>query len=90
MGLSSSVDDEDLVRLAEAGPLHSKEEVADFLDADEAERKLIIKSYRSSGVAATADAWDKFVSVAGTIVTIASGVAGITAAISGVYAVVHL
>ena len=46
MSLSSSINDEDMVRLVEAGPLHSKEDIVDFLDADEAERKLIIESFR--------------------------------------------
>jgi hypothetical protein len=79
-----------MVRLVEAGPLHSAQEVADFLDASPTERALIIASYKSAGVAPTASSWDKFVAVMGVIVNVAGAVTGITSAISGVYGVIKL
>ena len=90
LSLSNMVNETDMMRLVEAGPLHTKEEIADFLDAEEDERALIIESYRLSGVAKTVDGWDKFLSVAETILAIAGGVATIAGAISGVYSVAHL
>lgn len=88
--VSLAIEDSDLVRLVEAGPFESKQEVADFLACSPEEREGIIQSILSSGKVKTVDGWTEFLNVMGTILTVAAAVTGITGAILGVYTVAKL
>lgn len=80
-----SVDDEAMVQLVAAGPLRTPQEVADFLACDESERALVIDAYRRSGLAREASAWDGFLTVLGSALSVAGLVSGISSAVKGVY-----
>ena len=85
--LSQTLKDEQMVALVEAGPLRSAQQVADFLDGTDEERANMIANERLRGQAVTVSAWDKFLAVLNVVMTVAGVVTGISAAITGAYAV---
>ena len=88
--LAEQLSEDDMIKLVEAGPLHNAQEVADFLNCSEGERLLIITSYKSSGILPVRNAWDKFLSVANSILPLANIVSAIAGAVTGVYGVATL
>lgn len=79
-----------MVRLVAAGPLRTAQEVSDFLSCDDAERALVIDAYRRSGLAREVSAWEGFLAVLESVLSVAGVVSGISAAVSGVYGVSKL
>ena len=86
MPVSEQVDEQLMVALVTAGPLRTKQEIADLLDATDEERALIIDNARLCGIAPVVSSWDTFLTVLGAVMSVAGVVTGISGAISGVYA----
>lgn len=87
MPLSEEVGEADMIDLVLAGPLRTRDEVADFLDGTDEERALIIDNARLCGIASVVSSWDKFLAVLNATMAVAGVVTGITSAVTGVYAV---
>ena len=74
-----------IVQAAAAMPWLDPGDIEGLIDGSAEEQALIIASYKTAGVAPSADAWAVFLAILETCATIAGAVTGIGGAVATVY-----